>query len=161
MLRVMFPEESDSALKVSVGRQVMAGNLLKVGHGLYANPTARSRPKDYPLEALIAYLRPEDFSYLTAETVLSEAGVISQVSSLLVVMTTGKKRVVKTIYGDIEFIHTDIPVRDLKSGTYFQKSRGCYVATVEQAFQDLKRLRRSLDLVDKDELEESILEQRE
>lgn len=159
MLRIMFPDESDEALKVSVGRQVAQGHLEKIAHGLYANPRANSRPQDYPLESLIAYLRPDDFSYITAETILSEAGVISQMPSLLVVMTTGKKKTVKTFFGDIEFIHTDIPLRALKEGTFLDENRKCYVATVGKAYEDLKRMRRSLDLIDRDELMDRLEEE--
>lgn len=159
MLRIMFPEESDEALKVSINRKVSQGTLKRVAHGLYANPGAACQPKDHVLESLIPYLRPDEFSYLTAETVLSEAGVISQMPSLIVVMTTGKKKLIKTAYGDIEFIHTDLPLAELKTGARFDETRGCYRALVSQAYRDLKRMRRALDLVDQDALEECLAEE--
>ena len=158
MLRIMFSDESEEALKVSVSRQVAQGNLKRVAHGLYANPDAISKPSDFVLESIIAYLRPDDFSYLSAETVLSEAGVISQMPSLLVVITTGKKKTVKTAFGDIEFIHTDCPVSELKANTTYDSDRGCFVATIDRAYDDLRRLRRSLDLVDQEELAERRIE---
>lgn len=159
--QILFPGETEESLKKSLARHVANGTLTRVAQGIYANPDAKKLPNN-PLERLVAYLRPLDFNYISAESVLVPHGIISQMpSSYLTVMTTGRRRRYETPYGMIEFTHTKKSRDVLRANTILDPDRGIRVATIEQAYQDLKHIGRCLDLVDHDELEECIEEERE
>ena len=157
-LRVLFPDESTDTLKKSLARHSRAGRLLRVAHGLYANPVARSMSA-YRLEAMVPRLRPLDFNYLSAETVLAERGVISQMTqNYLTIMTTGASKRYTTPFGTLEFTHTKRDYRVQRDQMWFDEQRGFWVATVALAYRDLKRLGRNTGLVDPEELEEALHE---
>lgn len=158
---VLFPDESDAALTKSLVRQTRAGRLMRVAHGLYANPDARSRGS-YPLESIATLLRPLKFNYLSAETVLAEHGVISQLTqSYLTIMTTGASKRYVTPFGTIEFTHTKRDHRKQRRAMRFDAQRGFWVANTALAYRDLKRLGRNRHLVDLDELAAALAEERE
>jgi len=155
-LRVLFPDESTDTLKKSLARHSQAGRLLRVAHGLYANPVARSMSA-YPLEAMVQRLRPLDFNYLSAETVLAERGVISQMTqNYLTIMTTGSSKRYTTPFGTVEFTHTKRDHRAQRDQLRFDELRGLWVASVALAHRDLKRLGRNTGLVDAEELKEAL-----
>jgi len=155
-LRLFFLEESDRAFFAGLKR-CSAGEypiIRKLSRCLWYNPNARSMPR-YPLLAAVPAMRPFDFNYLSLESVLSEAGVISQISTCMTVMTTGRDsdEIIKTPLGPLEFVHTErADVRD-EPGIVLG-SRGILEATPEIAYRDLKRVGRSLGLVDLDVLKE-------
>lgn len=155
---VLFPDESAETLKKSLARHSRAGRLLHVAHGLYANPVAHSMSA-YPLEAIVPRLRPLDFNYLSAETVLAERSVISQMTqNYLTIMTTGASKRYTTPFGTVEFTHTQRDYRAQQDQLRFDEQRGLWVASAALAYRDLKRLGRNTSLVDPDELEEALLE---
>jgi hypothetical protein len=96
-------------------------------------------------------LRPWDFKYLSLESALSEAGVISQIPSRLTLMTTGRTQTFATPYGIIEFVHTAQKPEDLRHQVVWDNRKGFPVATAKRALGDLKHVRRNLDLVMIDE----------
>ncbi|WP_420359630.1 MULTISPECIES: type IV toxin-antitoxin system AbiEi family antitoxin [Aeromonas] len=146
-LALMFPKEPAQQLKNSLVRQCRAGNLLKVGGGLYVWPDARSMPM-YPLEHLINRLRPRELSYISLECALSLHGWISQIPlGVLTVMTTGRSYRQSTAFGDIEWIHTEQSDKKILHSTVWDPARGCCIATPHQAYRDLKKVNRNLDLV--------------
>ncbi len=157
-LGVLFPDEGADTLKKSLARHSQAGRLLRVAHGLYANPVARSM-NAYPLEAIVSRLRPLDFNYLSAETVLAERGVISQMTqNYLTIMTTGASKRYTTPFGTVEFTHTKRDHRAQRDQLWFDEQRGLWVASAALAHRDLKRLGRNTGLVDPEELEEALRE---
>lgn len=154
-IAVLFSGERDETLKKSLARHCRAGRLLRVARGLYANPDARSMSA-YPLEAMVPHLRPMAFNYLTAETVLAERGVISQLTqNYLTVMTTGASKRYTTPLGTVEFTHTQRNHRAQRDQLRFDEQRGLWVASVLLAYRDLKRLGRNTGLVDLEELEQA------
>lgn len=160
-LQILFPRESEENLKKSLARHVANGFLIHVAQGIYANPDAKTK-SSYPLEELVSFLRPLDFNYVSTESILVEHGIISQMpQNYLTVMTTGRKRIYDTPLGTIEFTHTKRSPDTLRACTVKNEARGIRVATVEQAYKDLKLTGRSLDLIDHDELEECLEEARE
>src|SRR5271155_2252710 len=98
-----------SYLKLRMKRLADQGVLTRAARGVYVNPRARSMPNDVRL-GLIRFLRPRELSYVSLESKLSEAGVISQVSTVLTCMTTGSPGRIDTPWGAIEFTHTDRPI---------------------------------------------------
>ncbi|NRO98476.1 hypothetical protein GWC77_21365 [Paraburkholderia sp. NMBU_R16] len=145
-LRLLFPESERAMLK-ALARHERAGLIVHVARGLYANPRARSMPPDV-LSALVPFLRPWDFNYLSLESALSEAGWLSQIPSRLTLMTTGRSQTFETSYGTVEFVHTAQRPDKLRDDLVFDARRNLAVATLARALRDLKRVGRNLDLVD-------------
>ncbi|HAU4875226.1 type IV toxin-antitoxin system AbiEi family antitoxin [Aeromonas hydrophila] len=146
-LAILFPAEAPQQLKNSLVRQCRAGNLIKVGGGFYAWPDARSIPM-YKLEHLINRLRPRELSYVSLESALSMHGWISQLPlAVLTVMTTGRTYMQSTAFGIIEWTHTEQPDGDILHATVWDSTRGCLIAKPQQAYRDLKKVNRNLDLV--------------
>ncbi|MCY0853253.1 type IV toxin-antitoxin system AbiEi family antitoxin [Cupriavidus sp. D39] len=144
-LSLLFPEDSRTMLK-ALARHQQAGLIERIARGLYVNPRARSLPQNL-LSALVPFMRPWDFSYLSLESALSEAGWISQIPSRLTLMTTGRSQTFKTPYGTLEFVHTSQTPDKLRDEMVFDSRRELYVATPSRALRDLKRVGRNLDLV--------------
>ncbi|WP_435301916.1 type IV toxin-antitoxin system AbiEi family antitoxin [Aeromonas bestiarum] len=146
-LALLSPSEQPQQFKNSLTRQCKAGNLLKVGGGLYAWPDARSTPM-YRLEHLINRLRPRELSYISLESALSMHGWISQIPlSVLTVMTTGRSYLQQTAYGLIEWTHTEQSDTIILNNTTWDPVRGCLIAKPSQAYRDIKRVNRNIDLV--------------
>lgn len=144
-LRLLFPENERAMLK-ALARHEHAGLVVHIARGLYVNPRARSMPPDV-LSALVSFLRPWDFNYLSLESALSEAGRISQIPSRLTIMTTGRSQTFETPYGTLEFVHTAQRLDKLRGDLVFDTRRGLAVAAPARALRDLKRVGRNLDLV--------------
>jgi hypothetical protein len=90
---------------------------------------------------------------------LSEAGVISQVTTSLTCMTTGSPGRFDTPWGTIEFTHTD---RAIKLGVdVHSRDDGVFEASIERAARDLRRVGRNTDLIDAENLAEAISEERQ
>src|SRR5450830_906756 len=98
----MFPNEKEKALEKSLQRLVKDGVLERVCKGVYLNPAAKSK-KGRIIEDVASVARRGYYSYLSLESMLSEYGDISQIPvSVLTVMTTGPRGILKTKYGTIE-----------------------------------------------------------
>src|SRR5258705_7771231 len=93
-------------LKLMMKRLADQGVLIRAARGVYVNAHARSIPNDVR-GALIRFLRPREVTYVSLESRLSEAGVISQVATALTCMTTGSPGRFDTPWGAIEFTHTN------------------------------------------------------
>lgn len=138
-------------LAVLLSRAVAAGLLRRICRGvyLYAVP-------DYPAGNLLfhtaARLRAGDFNYISLETVLSDAGVISQMPmNWISLMTSGRSHIVDCgDYGNIEFVHTAQRPDDVAGELAYDSDRHLWRASVRQALRDMKATRRSRDLVDEE-----------
>jgi predicted transcriptional regulator of viral defense system len=140
-----------------LSRATKAGLLKRVCRGIYLYPVP-----DYPTGHLLfhaaARLRAGEFNYISLETVLSDAGVISQVPmNWICLMTSGRSHVVDCgDYGHIEFVHTAQRPDDLNAELTYDPDRHLWRASVRQALRDMKATRRSLDLVDEEVVRELI-----
>lgn len=138
-------------LAVLLSRATKAGVLKRVCRGIYLYPVP-----DYPAEHLLfhaaARLRASEFNYISLETVLSDAGVISQVPvNWITLMTSGRSHVVDCgDYGHIEFVHTAQVPGAVGGELTYDSERRLWRASVRQALRDMKATRRSLELVDKE-----------
>jgi hypothetical protein len=144
-------------LKLVMKRLADQGVLTRAARGVYVNPHARSMPNDVRL-GLVRFLRPREFSYVSLESKLSEAGAISQIPTVLTCMTTGSPGRIDTPWGAIEFTHTDRPIA-LGIDVHLSDN-GTLQATVERAARDLRRVGRNTNLVDQKTLAEAICEER-
>lgn len=129
--------------------------LIRAARGLYVNPTARSSPADVR-RGLLRFLRPRKITYVSLESKLSEAGVISQIATTLTCMTTGSSGWFDTPWGAVEFTHTD---RKIEIGTEVIPTDETLEATVRTAVRDLRRVGRNLGLLDEDVLAEVLAEE--
>ncbi len=144
-------------LAVLLSRATKAGLLTRVCRGIYLYPVA-----DYPAEHLLfhaaARLRTGDFNYISLETVLSDAGAISQVPmNWISLMTSGRSHVVDCgDFGHIEFVHTAQRPDDVSGELAYDAQRHLWRASVRQALRDMKATRRSMELVDEEVLRELV-----
>ena len=149
-LSSVLPKQSHSALQITLSRAVKHGLLQRVCRGLYLYPNAN------PQDGLLLYhaaarLRAGDFNYLSLESVLSDAGVISQVPmGWITLMSSGRNRIVDCgRFGRIEFIHTQRSVAKLAGELSWDGRIHLWRASVTLALKDLKHTHRSQDLIDR------------
>lgn len=140
-----------------LSRAAKAGLLERVCRGIYLYPVP-----DYPTGHLLfhaaARLRAGEFNYISLETVLCDAGVISQVPmNWISIMTSGRSHVVDCgNHGHVEFVHTAQRPADVGGELTYDPDRRLWCASVRQALRDMKATRRSLELVDEEALRELV-----
>ena len=140
-----------------LSRATTTGLLKRVCRGIYLYPVP-----DYPLAHLLfhaaARLRAGEFNYISLETVLSDAGVGSQVPmNWISIMTSGRSHVVDCgDHGHIEFVHTAQRPEDVSQELTYDSDRRLWRASVRQALRDMKATRRSLELVDEEVVRELV-----
>jgi len=135
----LFPQKTQAALMVLLGRAVKNGSLKRVCRGYYIYPKA-AYPKDLLLFHLAARLRSDYFCYLSMETVLSEEGIISQVPlGCVTLMTRGRSGVISCgRFGTIEFTHTKKSPANFGHLLAYDFRYGLWRASVQLALQDLR-----------------------
>ena len=96
-----------------------------------------------------ARLRASHFNYLSLETVLSDAGIISQIPvSRITLMSSGRSNVISCgVYGSIEFVHTRKMAGDLAADLSYDKEVGLWRASCAQAVQDMRDTGRDTGLI--------------
>jgi predicted transcriptional regulator of viral defense system len=138
-------------LAVLLSRASKSGLLKRVCRGIYFYPVP-----DYPSGNLLfhaaARVRAGEFNYISLETVLSDAGVISQLPmNWITLMTSGRSHVIDCgDYGHIEFVHTAQRPEDLAGELAYDAERHLWRASVRQAMRDMKATRRNMELVDEE-----------
>jgi hypothetical protein len=97
-----------------------------------------------------ARLRAAHFNYISLETVLSEAGLISQIPlSRIALMSSGRSSVISCGgYGEIEFVHTSKKAAELAAELTYSPRLQLWQASVALALQDMQDTRRDTGLVD-------------
>ncbi len=156
-LSALLDNVEPNYLKLKAKRLVDQNVLTRAARGVYVNPHARSAPADVRA-GLIRFLRPRELSYVSLESKLSEAGVISQVTTALTCMTTGSPGRFDTPWGAIEFTHTE---RDVALGSeVYLRDDGVLEATIERAARDLRRVGRNVALIDNAVLADAVAEER-
>ncbi|MDR2965695.1 MAG: hypothetical protein LBU88_07960 [Treponema sp.] len=135
----LFPNKTQAALLVLLGRAVKNGFLEKVCRGYYIFYKT-AYPKDLLLFHLAARLRSDYFCYLSLESVLSENGIISQIPlGCITLMTTGRSGIIKCgRFGRIEFTHTKKSPEDVGHLLTYDFRCGLWRASTQLAMQDLR-----------------------
>lgn len=149
-LRPALPHLSMTALKALVSRAEHSGLLCRVCRGVYLYDRVVYPPGDV-LFHTAARLRADCFNYISLESALSDAGVISQVPiNWITVMTSGRGGTIRCgSWGTIEFVHTrKHPAAVQDQLTYDRRCR-LWRASVRLSLQDMRATRRNLDLVDR------------
>lgn len=152
-----FPELSPDALKMLVSRSASDGLLEPMCRGVYAYARA-PYPRGTALYHAAAKLRAGTFNYISLESALSDAGVISQVlPQWITLMSGGRSALVRCgTWGTIEFVHTRKKPEDLVGQLTYDRSCRLWRASVALAVSDMKACRRPLDLIDWDTVHELV-----
>jgi hypothetical protein len=156
-LRALCPDMSDVAFKTLLSRTVRLGYLERICRGLYAyKHTLYSN--GFLLFHAAAHLRSNAFNYISLETVLSDAGIISQIPiNSISMMSSGRSNTVSCgQLGTIEFIHTTQKPADILDQLIYDTDCRLWRANVRLALRDMKRTHRNCDLIDWDTAHEFI-----
>lgn len=147
-LRALLPDLSPGAFRALLHRAGQ-GVLRRVCRGLYLYPRV-----DYPQGSLLfhaaARLRAASFNYISLETALSDAGVISQVPAQWVtLMSSGRSSQISCgEWGTIEFVHTRQAPGAVCGELSYDRRCGLWRASVPLALRDMRAARRDMDLID-------------
>ena len=148
-LQCALPGIGTGALRALLSRAQKSGVLKRVCKGIYVFPRV-----DLPVGLILfhaaAKLRADAFNYLSLESVLSDAGVISQIPlNWITLMSSGRSHIVDCgDFGHIEFIHTKRKSSDVAAQLHYDPNCHLWRASVALALLDMKLTRRSTDLVD-------------
>ena len=156
-LKSLFPDLSHAAFKTLLSRAIHAGHLTKVCRGLYTYK--RAIPRDgLLLFHIVANLRAQDFNYISLETVLSDAGVISQIPiNRISIMSSGRNNIISCgEFGTIEFVHTNQKPTHIMEQLSYDANCKLWRANVALALRDMKATHRNCDLIDWDAANEFI-----
>jgi predicted transcriptional regulator of viral defense system len=147
-LSALLPDIHPSAFKSLLSRLVSRGDLFRVCRGLY-RPAWIEPPQGFILYHAAARLRSGYFLYLSLESVLSEAGVLSQVPlQRITLMTSGRSGTISCgDLGTIEFTHTQQRPEHVMEHLSYDSERRLWCANTEQALRDLRRTGRNVDLI--------------
>lgn len=148
-LQGALPGYPSGALRALISRAVKAGLLKRLCRGLYLYPRARY-DSGLILYHAAARLRAAEFNYISLESALSDAGVISQIPmNWITLMSSGRNQVMACgDFGTIEFIHTKKRAVDLAGHLSYDPRCHLWRASTALALRDMKATRRSLDLVE-------------
>lgn len=149
-LRAVLPDASDAAFKTLLSRAVKEGHLARICRGLYLYP-AVAHNDGLLLFHAAARLRAGGLNYLSLETVLSDAGVISQMPiNRITVMSSGRSSAISCgHWGTIEFVRTRQSASDLVGKIHYDVRCRLWRASVRQALRDMRATHRSMDLIDR------------
>ncbi|MGI9213993.1 MAG: type IV toxin-antitoxin system AbiEi family antitoxin [Methylococcaceae bacterium] len=148
-LRCALPDLSGAAFKTLLSRAAREGYLGRVCRGLYVYEPAKP-DRGRVLYHAVSKLRPLALNYLSLESTLSDAGVISQMPiNRITVMSSGRSNTVDCgNWGSIEFVRTRQKPDDLTGQLHYDADCRLWRASVAQSLRDMKATRRNLDLID-------------
>lgn len=151
----IFPDFTIENLRVLLSRAAKKGVLERVCKGIYLYPKV-NYDTSLVLFNVAAKLRAQFFNYVSFETALSQAGIISQMPlAWISIMTRGRRGIINCgRFGSIEFIHTEKQKEKILPELYLDKNTKMWWASPRLAIQDMKDAKRSLDLINKTELEQ-------
>ena len=148
-LKCVLPEHSQEAFKALLSRSVRTGILQRVCYGLYLFPPAVKDTGSILFHAA-AKLRAHCFNYLSLETVLSDAGIISQIPMNWITLRSSCRSQVIDCgeFGHIEFIHTKKKPSDVAKFLVYDPRCRLWRASVDLAIRDMRATGRNTDLME-------------
>lgn len=146
--RSFFPDLSNLAFKTLFSRAVEGHYLIRICRGLYTHKDTNFS-NGLLLFHAASHLRSNVFNYISLETVLSDAGVISQIpTNLVTIMSSGRSNTIHCErFGTIEFIHTNQKPTDIMEQLTYDKNCRLWRASIALALRDMKKTRRNCDLI--------------
>jgi len=156
-MRCLFGSLSAGAFRSLLKRAQAAGVLRSVCRGLYLYTKSRHHTGDLLFHAA-ARLRCGCFNYISLETALSDAGIISQIPlQWITIMSSGRSSTIRcNSFGTIEFVHTQKAAGDLAGALVYDRRCRLWRATPALALRDMRRAGRNLDLIDWEAYHESV-----
>lgn len=156
-LRSALPEISAGAFKAVLSRAAKTKMLHRICRGLYRYPQ-HCQLTGLELYHAAARLRASEFNYISLETALSDAGVISQIPlQWITIMSSGRSQTIECKgFGHIEFIHTKKKPKELVHHLHYDSQCHFWRADINLAIRDMKYTKRNLDLIDWEYVNESI-----
>ena len=147
-LRALLPDHSEGAFKSVITRLEKRGELIRACRSIYILFDSNLRGGNL-LGRVAARLRAGHFNYLSLETALSDAGVISQAPmSRITLMSSGRSNTIAcAAYGSIEFVHTDKKAETLVSSLAYDADYQLWRASVALALQDMRNTHRDTGLI--------------
>ena len=148
-LNAVIPGQSQVSFRALI-RRMEKNNLLKrVCRGIYIY-TKTDYPAGLVLYHAAARLRAHEFNYISLESVLSDAGIISQIpTNWITLMSSGRSHIIDCgTFGHIEFIHTKKAIKNVESQVTYDSRCRLWRASVGLALREMKQSRRNLDLID-------------
>lgn len=147
-LKSVVPLMSATAFSSLLSRAVQTGIMERVCRGLYLH--APSAPNDgLLLFHAAARLRANFFNYISLETALSDAGIISQMPlNRITLMSSGRSNEIDCgRWGVIEFVHTSQRPEHVANELTYDTHCGLWRASVDLALRDMRATRRDTGLV--------------
>ena len=156
-LRALLPEHGEGAFKSVVTRLERRGDLIRVCRGIYLFPDSSLRGSEL-LGRTAARLRADRFNYLSLESVLSSAGLISQIPvDRITVMSSGRSNTISCgVYGSIEFVHTRKTAAELAPHLSYDTHHCLWRASVQLALRDMRDTRRDTGLMKWEDVDELV-----
>jgi predicted transcriptional regulator of viral defense system len=148
-LNAVIPGQSQVSFRALI-RRMEKNNLLKrVCRGIYIY-TKTDYPAGLVLYHAAARLRAHEFNYISLESVLSDAGIISQIpTNWITLMSSGRSHIIDCgTFGHIEFIHTKKAIKNVESQVTYDSRCRLWRASVGLALRQMKQSRRNLDLIE-------------
>ncbi|MFK0313028.1 type IV toxin-antitoxin system AbiEi family antitoxin [Pseudomonas sp. NPDC090233] len=148
-MRGLLPDISDGAYRSLLSRAADDTTLIRLCRGLYLYTLAKPNP-GLVLYHAAARLRANNLNYISLESALSDAGVISQMPlNWLTLMSSGRTQTIRCgAFGTLEFIHTSRKAAELQGQLDYDQRCRLWRAKPALAVADMKRARRNLDLID-------------
>lgn len=128
-LAILWGITNKNTLYTTIKRYVQKGVLIPIYKGLYSTVPL---PQLDPLELGKAIIHR--YTYLSTESVLSQAGVITQ---LTYVYTFVSDMSIKVMVGSMSFLFRQLKDEYLNSPSGVLNQNGVFVATVERAVADM------------------------
>jgi hypothetical protein len=147
--RALFPELSQGAYRALLHRAEKRGLLERVCQGVYQYAGAPDNSGLILFHAA-ALLRARHFNYISLETALSDAGLISQTPiAWVTLISTGRSAEISCgRFGTIEFVHTERWISQITDDLTYDSDRHLFRASPKLALADMRRFNRStIDLV--------------
>ncbi len=156
-LRALYPDLSEEAFKTLLSRTVKLGLLKRVCRSIYTYKSS-TYSNGLLLFHTASHLRSNQFNYISLETALSDAGIISQIPiNYISLMSSGRSNKISCgTFGTIEFIHTAQKPEDIRDNLIYDADCRLWRATSKLALRDMKRTSRNCDLIDWDVANELI-----
>lgn len=157
-LRGALPELRPATFRVLVSRAEKQGLLQRICRGLYWYPRAQGLEPGLLLYRAAARLRADEFIYISLESALSDAGVISQIPvHWVTLMASGRSHIMDCgCFGHIEFVHTQRRPEALADELTYDPRCQLWRASVRLAIKDMRLTRRNTDLIDWEAVDESV-----
>ena len=141
--RSLFPGLNPGAYRALIHRAERRGLLERVCQGVYQYSGSPGQTSLILFHAA-ALLRARNFNYISLETALSDAGLISQVPmAWITIVSTGRSAQIDCgRFGRIEFLHTKRSMSGIVGELTYDSDCHLFRASPKLALEDMRRFKR-------------------